>query len=78
MTLIAQGHRISDGLLSACRCRQQREQELEAAPLDWGGGFCVPKGSLLYPGTSIPYAADRVNYGEIRDRKYETGSTNYE
>ena len=38
----------------------------EAASLDWGGGLYVSKGSLLYPGKSIPYAADRVNYDERR------------
>ena len=56
---------ISDGLLSAYRRRQRREllplsNGSKQRPLIGEGGF-MPKGSLLYPGMSIPQAVDRVN-----------------
>ena len=56
---------ISDGLLSAYRRRQRREllplsNGSKQRPLIGEGGF-MPKGSLLYPGMSIPHAMDRVN-----------------
>ena len=66
---VTQGHSYKrDGLLSAYRRRQRRGQlpignGPKQRPFAGEGDF-VPKGSLLYPGTSIPYAADRVNYDE--------------
>jgi len=71
---------ISDGLLSAYRRRQRREllplsNGSKQRPLIGEGGF-MPKGSLLYPGMSIPYATDRVNELRMTNRAFPKSGEN--